>query len=50
MGGLIPGYLFSFLLIDSWGRKPIQLMGFSMLTVIFIIMGRHWFFLFQSPF
>ncbi|WWC58526.1 phosphate:H+ symporter [Kwoniella dejecticola CBS 10117] len=39
VGGLIPGYYFSFFLIDSWGRKPIQLMGFSVLTVLFIIMG-----------
>ncbi|KAI0067338.1 phosphate permease [Artomyces pyxidatus] len=37
--GLIPGYWVSFLLIDSWGRKPIQLMGFIMLTIIFVIMG-----------
>lgn len=27
------------LLIDKWGRKPIQLMGFAMLTAIFICMG-----------
>jgi PHS family inorganic phosphate transporter-like MFS transporter len=38
-GGLIPGYWATFLLIDSWGRKPIQFMGFAVLTVIFIIMG-----------
>ena len=37
--GLIPGYYVSFLLIDSWGRKPIQLMGFIVLTILFIIMG-----------
>ena len=37
--GLIPGYYVSFLLIDSWGRKPIQLMGFTILTILFIIMG-----------
>ncbi|KAL1712637.1 major facilitator superfamily domain-containing protein [Schizophyllum commune] len=37
--GLIPGYWVSFLFIDSWGRKPIQLMGFTMLTILFIIMG-----------
>jgi len=37
--GLIPGYWASFFLIDSWGRKPIQLMGFAALTVIFVIMG-----------
>ncbi|KAI6112212.1 major facilitator superfamily domain-containing protein [Pisolithus croceorrhizus] len=39
VAGLIPGYWVSFLLIDTWGRKPIQLMGFSVLTVLFIIMG-----------
>jgi len=37
--GLIPGYYASFLLIDIWGRKPIQLMGFIVLTILFIIMG-----------
>lgn len=25
--------------IDSWGRKPIQLMGFVLLTIIFVCMG-----------
>ncbi|KAI0279767.1 phosphate transporter [Russula aff. rugulosa BPL654] len=39
VGGLIPGYWASFFLIDVWGRKPIQLMGFSVLTVLFLIMG-----------
>jgi len=39
VAGLIPGYWVAFLFIDSWGRKPIQLMGFAMLTIIFIIMG-----------
>ncbi|KAG6852628.1 hypothetical protein C0991_010325 [Blastosporella zonata] len=38
-GGLIPGYYFTFLFIDIWGRKPIQLMGFIMLTLIFVAMG-----------
>ncbi|KAK0222179.1 phosphate transporter [Armillaria fumosa] len=37
--GLIPGYWVCFLFIDSWGRKPIQLMGFIALTVLFIILG-----------
>jgi PHS family inorganic phosphate transporter-like MFS transporter len=37
--GLIPGYWVSFLLIDSWGRKPIQLMGFTILTILFCILG-----------
>jgi hypothetical protein len=39
IGGLIPGYWVSFAFIDSWGRKPIQLMGFSVLAVLFLIMG-----------
>ncbi|KAG8213224.1 major facilitator superfamily domain-containing protein [Butyriboletus roseoflavus] len=39
VAGLIPGYWVSFLFIDTWGRKPIQLMGFSVLTVLFVIMG-----------
>jgi PHS family inorganic phosphate transporter-like MFS transporter len=39
VAGLIPGYYATFFLIDSWGRKPIQLMGFTILTVLFIIMG-----------
>jgi hypothetical protein len=41
VGGLIPGYWAAFLLIDSWGRKPIQLMGFIVLTVLFVIMGKR---------
>ncbi|KAI0783636.1 phosphate transporter [Abortiporus biennis] len=39
VAGLIPGYWASFLLIDSWGRKPIQFMGFGVLTILFIILG-----------
>ncbi|KAL9714364.1 hypothetical protein Ac2012v2_002676 [Leucoagaricus gongylophorus] len=39
VAGLIPGYWATFLLVDSWGRKPIQLMGFTALTILFIIMG-----------
>ncbi len=36
---LLPGYLASFLVIDSWGRKPLQFMGFIMLSILFLIMG-----------
>jgi MFS transporter, PHS family, inorganic phosphate transporter len=36
---LLPGYLASFLVIDSWGRKPIQLMGFVALSILFLVMG-----------
>ncbi|GJF00063.1 Inorganic phosphate transporter [Phanerochaete sordida] len=39
VAGLIPGYWVAFLFIDSWGRKPIQLMGFTMLTILFCCMG-----------
>lgn len=39
LGGLIPGFWVTFALIDRWGRKPIQLLGFCMLTLIFLVMG-----------
>ena len=39
--GLVLGYWATFLVIDKvWcGRKRIQLMGFAMLSVLFLIMG-----------
>lgn len=40
--GLIPGYWVTFLFIDTWGRKPIQFMGFAVLTVLFVIMGEYY--------
>ncbi|KAG9312573.1 phosphate transporter [Chiua virens] len=39
LGGYIPGFVAVFFLIDAWGRKPIQLMGFIVLTVLFLVMG-----------
>jgi MFS transporter, PHS family, inorganic phosphate transporter len=39
VAGLIPGYWACFFLIDRYGRKFIQLMGFTMLTILFLIMG-----------
>jgi MFS transporter, PHS family, inorganic phosphate transporter len=36
---LLPGYLAAFLVIDSWGRKPLQFLGFIVLTILFLIMG-----------
>jgi PHS family inorganic phosphate transporter-like MFS transporter len=39
VGGLIPGYYFTMAFVDFWGRKPIQLMGFILLTIIFCCMG-----------
>lgn len=40
LAGLLPGYYATFCLIDSWGRKPIQFMGFSALTVLLAILGK----------
>ncbi|PIL29813.1 MFS general substrate transporter [Ganoderma sinense ZZ0214-1] len=37
--GLIPGFWATFLLVDTWGRKPVQLLGFTMLTILYAIMG-----------
>ncbi|KAI8982731.1 phosphate transporter [Trametes punicea] len=39
VAGLIPGAWTTFLVIDFWGRKPVQLLGFIMLTILYIIMG-----------
>jgi len=39
VAGLIPGYYATFFFIDTWGRKPIQLMGFTMLTILFATLG-----------
>ncbi|KAM5544530.1 hypothetical protein V8D89_001428 [Ganoderma adspersum] len=41
VAGYIPGYWAMFLVIDRLGRKPIQLMGFVVLTVLFILMGKR---------
>lgn len=37
--GAIPGYWVTVALVDTVGRKPIQLMGFVILTILFCIMG-----------
>lgn len=37
--GFVPGYWFTVFLIEKWGRKRIQLMGFFNLTVLFIILA-----------
>jgi MFS transporter, PHS family, inorganic phosphate transporter len=37
--GAIPGYWVTVALVDIIGRKPIQLMGFILLTILFIIWG-----------
>ncbi|KAJ1968652.1 hypothetical protein IWQ62_001114 [Dispira parvispora] len=37
--GTVPGYWFTVFLIDRLGRKFIQIMGFTVMTVVFIILG-----------
>lgn len=37
--GLILGFCLCFFFIDSWGRKRIQLMGFTALAIIYFILG-----------
>ena len=37
--GAIPGYWVTVATVDIIGRKPIQLGGFAILTIIFIVMG-----------
>ncbi|KAH9147449.1 hypothetical protein AeRB84_008951, partial [Aphanomyces euteiches] len=32
MCGTVPGYWFTVFLVEPWGRKPIQYLGFGMLT------------------
>jgi PHS family inorganic phosphate transporter-like MFS transporter len=39
LAGAVPGYWVSACLIDTIGRKPVQLFGFFMLTMIFCIIG-----------
>eukprot|EP00727_Mastigamoeba_balamuthi_P005795 m51a1_g1835 putative mfs phs inorganic phosphate transporter (568) ;mRNA; f:550901-552741 len=36
--GTVPGYFITCIFVEKWGRKPIQLMGFAMLTIIFVIL------------
>ncbi|KAL8947610.1 MAG: hypothetical protein Q9183_007768, partial [Haloplaca sp. 2 TL-2023] len=37
--GTIPGYWVTVFTVDIIGRKPIQYMGFAMLTVLFVVIG-----------
>ncbi|KAI3341900.1 major facilitator superfamily domain-containing protein [Ustulina deusta] len=39
VAGSLPGYWTSILLIDTIGRKPLQILGFSILTIIFSVLG-----------
>jgi PHS family inorganic phosphate transporter-like MFS transporter len=37
--GQVPGYFVTVYFVDIWGRKPIQFLGFAVLTVSFGLMG-----------
>ncbi|MCJ1254123.1 acid phosphatase pho5 [Lignoscripta atroalba] len=37
--GAIPGYWVTVALVDTVGRKPIQFMGFTILTILFCVIG-----------
>jgi len=37
--GNVPGYYFTAFFVDKWGRKPIQIMGFVMLTICFTVLA-----------
>ncbi|KAM7189713.1 putative inorganic phosphate transporter PHO [Naviculisporaceae sp. PSN 640] len=39
LAGAVPGYWFTVFTVDTVGRKPIQFMGFGILTVLFVVMG-----------
>lgn len=39
LAGAVPGYWVTVALVDRVGRKPIQLMGFTVLTILFCIIG-----------
>jgi PHS family inorganic phosphate transporter-like MFS transporter len=40
--GALPGYFCTVLLVDKLGRKPIQIGGFFVLTIIFCVLGFAW--------
>lgn len=39
LAGAIPGYWVTVALVDTVGRKPIQMMGFIVLTILFCVFG-----------
>ncbi|KAF2823301.1 phosphate permease [Ophiobolus disseminans] len=40
--GALPGYWLTVLTVDKIGRKPIQIGGFAILTIIFSVLGFAW--------
>ncbi|KAK3307032.1 major facilitator superfamily domain-containing protein [Chaetomium strumarium] len=43
LAGAVPGYWVTVFTVDRIGRKPIQFMGFGILTILFIVMGFAYF-------
>ncbi|KAL2015473.1 hypothetical protein VTK56DRAFT_5379 [Thermocarpiscus australiensis] len=43
LAGAVPGYWVTVFTVDTLGRKPIQFMGFAILTILFIVMGFAYF-------
>ncbi|KAI8137502.1 major facilitator superfamily domain-containing protein [Fennellomyces sp. T-0311] len=37
--GSVPGYYLTVIFIERWGRRPIQIMGFTMCTILFTILA-----------
>ncbi|KAI0406235.1 major facilitator superfamily domain-containing protein [Xylaria palmicola] len=48
VAGSLPGYWTSIVLIDTIGRKPLQILGFSILTIIFGVLGFRYYELSQG--
>jgi MFS transporter, PHS family, inorganic phosphate transporter len=46
--GLLPGYYATIFLIDRWGRKQLQFLGFSMLAILLAILGKAFIHLIES--
>ena len=42
--GLLPGYAAAYFIVDRYGRRPLQLVGFVMLFLLLLIMGSFPFF------
>lgn len=43
LAGAVPGYWVTVATVDTVGRKPIQFMGFGILTILFAVMGFMYF-------
>ncbi|KAK4039031.1 major facilitator superfamily domain-containing protein [Parachaetomium inaequale] len=43
LAGAVPGYWVTVFTVDTIGRKPIQLAGFTILTILFVVMGFAYF-------